>query len=193
MLAIEYFVVECYDKTGGEYYEQLAEVVLLDHNLLRVVHKLHIFIDPRVPVFVATGVTKTIHSHITVNDFANVQIEGETVTIAIGEETYLSELLRILWDKFGKEHVDQPDRFTIILTLPEEETKKISEIVVVDPSESLYRDLIYALQVIAPEGFKVRRQYFGKEKFYYIASENTLPESSDELIREKFELMGESL
>ncbi len=193
MLSIEYFQVECYDETGREYYEQLAEVVLLDHNMLRVVHKLHIFIDPRIPIFVATGVTKTIHSHITVNDFANVQIEGGKVTIAIGEETYLSELLRILWEKFGKDHVDQPDRFTIILNLTKEEAQKIADMVVVDPSENLYRDLIYALQVIAPEGFKVRRQYYGKERFYYIASENTLTESADVLIREKFALMGESL
>ncbi len=193
MLSIEYFQVECYDETGREYYEQLAEVVLLDHNMLRVVHKLHIFIDPRIPIFVATGVTKTIHSHITVNDFANVQIEGGKVTIAIGEETYLSELLRILWEKFGKDHVDQPDRFTIILNLTKEEAQKIADMVVVDPSENLYRDLIYALQVIAPEGFKVRRQYYGKERFYYIASENTLTESADVLIREKFAPMGESL
>ena len=193
MLSIEYFQVECYDETGREYYEQLAEVVLLDHNMLRVVHKLHIFIDPRIPIFVATGVTKTIHSHITVNDFANVQIEGGKVTIAIGEETYLSELLRILWEKFGKDHVDQPDRFTIILNLTKEEAQKIADMVVVDPSENLYRDLIYALQVIAPEGFKVRRQYYGKERFYYLASENTLTESADVLIREKFALMGESL
>ena len=48
------------------------------------------------------------------------------------------------------------------------------QIVVADPSETLYKDVIYALQYIAPEGFKVRRQYIKDEKFYYVASEDTL-------------------
>jgi len=47
--------------------------------------------------------------------------------------------------------------------------------------------------VIQPEGFKVRRQYYGDEKFYLVASENTLPEDFEDLVREKFALMGESL
>ena len=64
---------------------------------------------------------------------------------------------------------------------------------VVDPSESLYKDLIYALQVIQPEGFKVRRQYYAGGKFYLVASEDTLPEDIEDLVREKFALMGEKL
>jgi hypothetical protein len=42
-------------------------------------------------------------------------------------------------------------------------------------------------------GFKVRRQYFGKEKFYLVASEDTLPENIEEMVREKFLLIGENL
>ncbi|MGB9247766.1 MAG: DUF2113 family protein, partial [Methanoregula sp.] len=48
MQAIEYFEVECTEKLGGEYYRQIANDVLLDHNLLRVIHKIHIYIDPKI-------------------------------------------------------------------------------------------------------------------------------------------------
>ena len=51
----------------------------------------------------------------------------------------------------------------------------VQSLVVADPSETLHKDIIYALQYIAPEGFKVRRQYIKDEKFYYVASEDTLP------------------
>jgi hypothetical protein len=57
----------------------------------------------------------------------------------------------------------------------------------------MYKDLIYALLVIQPEGFKVRRQWYGDGKFYLVASEDTLPEDIDDLVREKFAMMGEQL
>ena len=193
MDAIEYFEVECPEVAGGNYYRRIADVVLLDHNLLRVIKKLHIFIDPRVPIFIAVGVTKKIPHVVRIRDFADVNVQEQKVPISIGDEAYLAPLLKILWEEYGKERVNQPDRFTIVLNIQGADRARIEEIPVIDPSESLYKDLIYALQVIQPEGFKVRRQYYGKEKFYLVASENTLPEHFENLVREKFALMGESL
>ena len=190
MLAIEYFEVECPEPVGAEYYRQITNDVLLDHNLLRVIHKLHIAIDPKVPIFVAVGVLKKITTRVRVGDFANVNpLEGKIVLV-ISDETYLAPMLKIFWEKFGKEHVEQPDRFTVILYDVKTEPKEIEEIIVADPSESLYKDLIYAFRCIAPEGFRLRSEKFSKEKFSFVASENTLPENIDDIIREKFALMG---
>lgn len=189
MEAVEYFEVECPEAAGREYYRKIADVVLLDHNLLRVIWKLHIFIDPKVPIFVATGVTRKLPGIVRVRDFADVNVRDTNVTISIGDETYLAPLLRILWDKFGKERVNQPDRFTIVLSVGEGEGD-IADLPVYDPSESIYKDLIYVLQVIQPEGFKVRRQYYGGNRFYLVASEDTLPEDIEDLVRQKFALMG---
>ena len=115
------------------------------------------------------------------------------MTISIGNEAYLAPFLKLLWEKYGKGQVEQPDRLTIVLPLERSESEKLEDMVVTDPSLALYKDLIYAMQTIAPEGFKVRRQYYGKGKFYYIASENTLDEDPTPLLREKFALMGEEL
>ena len=193
MEAIEYFEVECPEETGRNYYRRIADVVLLDHNLLRVIKKLHIAIDPRVPLFIAVGITKKLPGLILVRDFANVNTQEQKTTISIADETYLAPFLKILWERFGSDRVLQPDRFTIILSIGAADGTGIEDIPVLDPSESLYKDLIYALQVIQPEGFKVRRQYYGKEKFYLVASEDTLPENFEDLVREKFALMGEQL
>lgn len=192
MPAIEYFEVECTEPLGGEYYRQITNDVLLDHNLLRVIHKLHIFIDPKVPVFVAVGMLKKITSLVRVRDFTNVNpIEGKIILV-ISDEKYLAPMLEIFWQRFGKDHVEQPDRFTVILYDVSADPREIEDIVVADPSESLYKDLIYAFRCIAPEGFRVRRETYGKEKFSFVASEDTLNGSADTLITEKFRLMGEA-
>ncbi|HTY15880.1 MAG TPA: methanogenesis marker 17 protein [Methanoregulaceae archaeon] len=190
---LDYFEVECPEVTGGEYYKRIVTTVLLDHDLTKVVAKIHIFIDPSVPLFIAVGTTKRLPSPVKVRDFANLNIEEHKVTISIGNEAYLAPFLKLLWEKFGKGQVEQPDRFTIVLALERAESEKLEDMVVTDPSLALYKDLIYAMQTIAPEGFKVRRQYYGKGKFYYIASENTLEEDLMPLLREKFALMGEEL
>jgi len=193
MEAVEYFEVECPEKTGGDYYSRIADVVLLDHNLIRVVSKLHIFIDPRIPLFIAAGVTRKLPGMVLLRDFADVNIQDRKVIISIGDEAYLALLLKILWEKYGKDLVEQPDRFTILMNLDEAESQSLPDLPVFDPSDTLYKDLIYALQVIQPEGFKVRRQYYGKGRFYLVASENTLPEDIEDLVKEKFSLMGETL
>lgn len=191
MPAIEYFEVESPEPIGAEYYRQITNDVLLDHNLLRVINKLHVFIDPKLPVFVAVGVLKKITTRVRVGDFSNVNpLEGR-ITIVISDETYLAPMLKIFWERFGKDHVEQPDRFTVILYDVRAELKEIEDIIVANPSESLYKDLIYAFRCIAPEGFRLRSEIFNKEKFSFVASENTLSENIDEIIKEKFALMGE--
>jgi len=192
MQAIEYFEVECTEKLGGEYYRQIANDVLLDHNLLRVIHKIHVYIDPKVPIFVAVGVLKKVATLVRVGDIANVNPQEGKMTLAISDETYLAPMLRIFWDRFGNDHVDQPDRFTVILTGITAGAREIEEMAIADPSQTLYKDLVYALRCICPEGFRVRSENYGAEKFSFVASEDTLTDTGEALVREKFALMGET-
>jgi len=191
MLSVEYFEVECPEPLGGEYYKQITNDVLLDQNLLKVVDKLHIFIDPKVPVFIAVGVLRKITALVRVGDFANVNPQEGKMTLVISDETYLAPMLKIFWQRFGKEKVEQPDRFTVILYNVPAQPREIEEIVVADPSLSVHKDLIYAFRCIAPEGFRLRSEQFTGSKFVFVASENTLAEDISTLVKEKFALMGE--
>ncbi len=193
MAGMEYFEVECPEPLGAEYYRQITSDVLLDHNLIKVIEKLHVFIDPKVPIFVAVGTLRKVSTQVRVLDFANVNpLEGK-ITLVLSEETYLAPMLKIFWEKFGKDHVEQPDRFTVMLYDVKADPKEIEEIVVADPTESLYRDLIYAFRCIAPEGFRLRKEIFLKDRFSFVASENTLAEDIGTLVAEKFALIGEKL
>ena len=193
MQSVEYFEVECPELLGGEYYKQIANDVLLDHNLIRVVHKLHIYVDPGIPVFVAVGVLHKITTLVRVRDFAAVNPLAGKITLVLANETYLAPMLRIFLQRFGQDHVEQADRFTVILQDISTDAKEIEEIIVADPSESVYKDLIYALRCIAPEGFRVRREYYKKSRFWFVASEDTLAADVDALVQSKFEKMGEAM
>jgi putative methanogenesis marker protein 17 len=191
MTAIEYFEVECTEPLGGQYYRQIANDVLLDHNLLKVIAKLDIWIDPQIPLFIAVGILHKITTLVKVTDFANVNPQEKKMTLVIADETYLAPMLKIFWEKFGKEKVEQPDRFTVVLYDVPATPKEIEEMVVADPSKSVYKDLIYAFRCIAPEGFRVRREIYGNNRFSYASSENLLPENIEEMVRERFARMGE--
>jgi len=192
MQAIEYFEVECPEARGGENYKQIANDVLLDHNMLRVINKIHIFVDPEVPIFVAVGTLKKVMTVVKVTDIANVNPQEGKFTLSVSDETYLAPMLKVFWDKFGKDHVDQPDRFTVVLSGVSISASELEDMQIIDPSEALYKDLVYALRCICPEGFRVRSENFGAEKFSFVASEDTLTDAGLALVKEKFALMGET-
>ncbi|WOX55983.1 MULTISPECIES: methanogenesis marker 17 protein [unclassified Methanoculleus] len=194
MPPLTYFVVESPDAVGREVYERIASDVLQDLDLIKVIDRLHIYVDPKVPIFVAAGLLRHMPREIRVSDFANINPGDAEIVLDIGDETYLAPLLRKLWARFGKENVDQPDRFTVVLPAGVVGEEELERLVVADPSETLYKDVIYALQYIAPEGFKVRRQYIKNGKFYYVASEDTLPgDIVETVVAPIFAKMGETL
>lgn len=191
MQTLEYFEVASTEEKGGELYRRIASTVITDHNLLKVLERLRIFIDPGVPVFVAVGITRTIPRTITISDLAGITYDESKVTLMITDETYLADLLQLLWSRFGKDLVSQPDRFTIEIRVPgtSGQAEHIEDIPVADPTESLFKDLIYSLQVICPEGFRVKKQHFNEGRFWFVASENTLPEDVTPLVNEQFAIM----
>ncbi|RQD80470.1 MAG: methanogenesis marker 17 protein [Methanocalculus sp. MSAO_Arc2] len=193
MTLLDHFEVECFEEVGRDFYKQITETVLLDHNLTSVVSKLRIFIDPKLPIFVAVGTIRDAGASIRVSDIGSIQDRGDTLVISIRDETYLAKFLSRLYELFGHDHVDQPDRFTVVISemkVPE----GFEKLEVANRAETVLRDLVYAMTVIAPEGFKVRREFYGKRQFYYAASENTLPEHVvEDIVASQFALIGEEM
>ena len=194
MTSIEVFTHDSPEKVGGDYYERIAADVLQDLNLLRVISKLHVSVDPKVPLFIVVGVIRKLPAVVKIHDFASVQAQGNRLTLSIGDESYLAPLLKFLWDRYGKANVEQPDRWTVVITVPEGGAEGFEELPVYDPREDIFRDLMYAMILIQPEGFKVRKEAYKDGKFWFVASEDTLPEDVVERqVREKFALIGEEL
>lgn len=193
MQAVEYFEVECPEPLGADYYRKITNDVLLDHNLLRVVRKIHIYVDPGVPIFIAAGILQKITSLVKVGDFCNVTPFEGKITLVLANETYLAPMLKIFWQRYGQEHVEQTDRFTIILRGVPDDALAIEEIVVADPSDAVFKDLIYAIKCIAPEGFRIRKEMYKPGYFWFIASEDTLPADIESHVKQLFQKMGETV
>jgi putative methanogenesis marker protein 17 len=193
MTMLDVFEVECFEEVGRDFYKQITETVLSDHNLTAVISKLRIFIDPRIPIFVAVGTIRDAGAAVRISDIGSIQVQGNDTVISVRDETYLAQFLTRLYEIFGHDHVDQPDRFTIIISgveIPQD----FEKIEIVNRADTVLRDLIYAMTVIAPEGFKVRRESYGKRQFFYAASENTLPEHVvGDLVSAQFKLIGEEM
>lgn len=192
MQTLEYFNVTCTEPAGGEMYRRIASTIITDHDLLRVLSRLRIFIDPEVPIFIATGITRSVPRNIILRDIAGITYDKDKVILSIVDETHLDSLLKLLWERFGKDRIVQPDRFTIEIRLQDQEVEGLEEMVVADPTEGLFKDLVYTMQVICPEGFKIKKQNFQEDRFWFVASENTLEEDVMPLVEEQFAQMGVS-
>ncbi|NLX48802.1 MAG: methanogenesis marker 17 protein [Methanospirillum sp.] len=194
-MPIDHFVIESPEAGGVQSYIDIANDVLLDHTLVKAIAKLHIWIDPEYPIFIAVGKLGRLPPLVRLRDFAEVTFEPGKVKLGINEETHLAALLNRLWETYGKNRVEQPDRWSVEIAdepdLPVD--RNLEELVVTDPTEGLVRDLIYALLSIAPEGFRVREYWYDDGKFWFAASENTLPDDLSGRIRALFERMGEQL
>ena len=115
MAALEYFEVECPEPLGAEYYKQITNDVLLDHNLLKVIEKLHIYIDPKVPVFVAVGTLRKITTDRPGPRFCQREpARRQDHARHLGRDLSCPDAEDLL-GAFGKDHVEQPDRFTVML------------------------------------------------------------------------------
>ncbi|OPY44161.1 MAG: hypothetical protein A4E46_01519 [Methanosaeta sp. PtaU1.Bin016] len=90
--------------------------------------------------------------------------------IKINDEEHMADLLRVLWDRYGRERVEQPVRDVVIIASDTDP----SGLMVADLEAEFLQDLTDGLIRVAPEGFRNRRNEMTKDSFFFIAAEETL-------------------
>ncbi|MDD5473351.1 MAG: methanogenesis marker 17 protein [Candidatus Methanoperedens sp.] len=200
MEQLETFVVESPDTVGAKSTRILIQDTLADLSLNRVIGRLKVFVDPVQPVFIFTAILRLGTPSVKVKDFAKVDfvIGKEEVKIELQRETYAVKLLNKLWERYGKENIEQPDRKVIIVkTDPVKEVDALNELVIDEPQQEVLDRLIDAIALrIIPEGFRVRKHELSTSHVLFVASEDTLkPEwiakAKDMLESMRFENSGE--
>ncbi len=170
-------IVECYDSQGAEVYEMIIRQILQDVQISRSIQDLKVYVDPREPVFIIAIKYLQAASPITIDDFAEYKYDqNENATyIRVKDETYLPELLQKLWKMEGREKVQQPSRFEIIINDPK---VKLQGMAIHDPKEDLKKKIYDAIFRIVPEGFRVIHDY-SKENIISMVC-------SDEIIKDEW-------
>lgn len=180
-------IVESYDKSGAEVYEMVIRQTLQDLQLSRSIKDMKVFTDPREPVFIIVVKYEKAASPITIDDFTEYKYDkNENKTyIKVKDETYLPELLKKLWEIEGREKIQQPSRFEIIIDSPKAELKGM---VIHDPKEDLKKKIYDAIFRIIPEGFKVIQRSSEDHIIAMVCSDEII---KDEWIKKKDEMIKE--
>ncbi|NPV62523.1 MAG: methanogenesis marker 17 protein [Methanotrichaceae archaeon] len=165
------------EEFGARKYRELIMDILQDLGLIRSIGRLYVYIDIKRPVFVVYGLLRTGVPPLRVRDVGDVlKVEGG-YQVKVNDEVHMSKLLQVLWETYGRERVDQPQRDTLIIA----SDKDPADLVVADLENEFRQDLTDGLIRIAPEGFRNRKNEMGKDSFFFVAAEEGF---SPELISE---------
>ncbi|MCZ7393005.1 MAG: methanogenesis marker 17 protein [Candidatus Methanoperedens sp.] len=179
MEELETIVVESPDATGAKTTRTLIQDTLSDLALNRVIEKLKVFVDPVEPVFIFAALLRLGTPAIKLKDFAKVEMGSlgkDEVKIELQREAYTVKLLNKLWERYGKENIEQPDKKIIVVkTDPIKEVDVLGELVIDEPRQEVLDRLIDAIALrIIPEGFRVRKHELSSSHVLFVASEDTL-------------------
>ncbi len=116
---------------------------------------------------------------IRLKDFAKIEMGAlgkDEVKIELQREAYTVKLLNKLWERYGKENIEQPDKKIIVVkTDPLKEMDAMGELVIDEPQQEVLDRLIDAIALrIIPEGFRVRKHELTGSYVLFVASEDTL-------------------
>ena len=179
MEQLETFIVESPDEVGAKSTKVLIQDTLADLSLTRVIERLKVYVDPVEPVFIFTALLRLGAPAIRLKDFAKVEMGSlgkDEVKIELQREAYTIKLLNKLWDRYGKDRIEQPDKKIIMVkTDPIKEVDILQELIIEEPQQEVLDRLIDAIALrIIPEGFRVRKHELTKSHVFFVASEDTL-------------------
>jgi putative methanogenesis marker protein 17 len=172
------------EEFGAKKYRELIMDILQDLGLIRSIGKLYVYVDIMKPVFAVYGLLRSGIPPLTVKDVGDVLKVQGGYQVKINDEEHMADMLRVLWNHYGRERVEQPARDIVIIA----SDASPADLMVADLEAEFLQDLTDALVRIAPEGFRNRRNVMTKDSFFFIAAEESL---TPEMISEIKEKIGE--
>ena len=163
------------EEFGAKKYRELIMDILQDLGLIRSIGRLYVYIDIIKPVFAVYGLLRSGIPPLTVKDVGDVLKVQGGYQVKINDEEHMADLLRVLWERYGRERVEQPARDIVIIA----SDATPADLMVADLEAEFLQDLTDALVRVAPEGFRNRRNEMTKDSFFFIAAEESLDAGND--------------
>ena len=178
MDSLEVFAVESAIPSEQEFYRKIIEDNMASLRLAPAIGRIKVVLRPEDSLFQMAIILRDVGTRVTTIDIADVEakpVAGEII-ISIKKEQYIPELLRKLWERYGRANISQPDRWTVAISTDraEEEASFLKDMVVADPRHRLHENLVDFAIRITPEGFRVRYHLYKGNKFIFVASEEAL-------------------
>jgi len=180
-MAYELVRVRSPDETGALLYKEVAETLIGDLMLTRVIERMQIYADPEEPMFIVVMLLRHGLQPAKIEDIATVKPGGpgeDMVLVEIRDEDYAVPLIRKLWSVYGRDGVEQPEQKVFAIRTPDKlkEIERVEKLVVEKPKEEVYERLADLLERLVPEGFRVKYTKLTSGYGMLVASENPLKE-----------------
>jgi len=178
-VAHELVSVHSSDERGAELYREVAETLIGDLMLARVIDRMRIYADPDEPVFIVVMLLRHGLKAAKVKDIATVKPSGpgkSEVLVEIRDEDYAVPLIRRLWREYGRDGVEQPEQKVFAIRSEDKlkEMEKVENLVVEKPKEEVYERIADLLERLVPEGFRVKDVSLTSSYGVLISSEDPL-------------------
>ena len=178
------------DTYANNAYRDLFNVIMNDIGKAQMIERAELILKPEVPLFIFSIRMNNAPESLRLKDAASVRSEGETVHITISDERYAPSILAHLWDKYGRDNVDQSTRFDMSVRYADPDA--ISEIEITS-GETVLKDMIGAIWRSMPEGIKARHNFTDGNVVTILATEEIIQqEMKDEAFQVHRKLMEAS-
>ena len=178
MDSLETFVVESAIPSEQEFYRKIVEDNLVSLKLAPAIGRIKVVLRPEDSLFQMAIILRNVGTKITTIDIADIETKpvAHEILISIKKEQYIPELLGKLWERYGRQNISQPDRWTVAIHTDkvEEEATFLGEMKIADPRHKLHENLVDFSIRVTPEGFRVRYHLYKGSNFIFVASEEAL-------------------
>ena len=127
-----------------------------------------------IPLIILRISYKELERKNLLKDLARFEEEVNTTKIILRNEIDITDALRILWSKFGRDKVEQISRFEILVR--DIDINEIKEIKIREREIDISERIIELINRILPEGFRVRHTIKKENMLIVIASEDPIKE-----------------
>ena len=179
MEALETFIVESPVPEEADAYKSIVADIITELVLGGAIGRIKVVVRPEESLYQMAIILRGGQPTVKVSDIGSVEIgdlREKEVKISLTEEKYLPELLELLWARYGRAKVSQPERRTLVISAEDTsaEVDLLKDMVVADPRRTLQSRLVEMAIRATPEGFRVRYHSMDTHKFVFVASEDAL-------------------
>jgi len=152
-------------------FESIFRQVLQELGIARSVLAYRIVADPVAPYFLISIRLGRARSAVRVSDMAQLNPQAAGTAITITDEGWAPALLNKLWQRYGRDRVEQLTRFEMLVRGVGVDELACLEL---DPGEELKSKVLDAVWRIFPEGFTVRYQIADDDAMTIIGTEHDM-------------------
>ncbi len=159
------------ERFAYENFEWIFRQILQDLGITRSVLAFRIMADPAAPYFLISIRLGRARSAVKVSDMAQLNPHTGGTAITITDEGWAPALLNKLWQRYGRDRVEQLTRFEMLVRgVGMDELSSLE----LDPGEELKSKILDAVWRVFPEGFTVRYNIVDDRAMTIIGTEHDM-------------------